>query len=403
MSSNQYDYIIVGAGLSGGILARLLAENLDKRILIVDRRNHISGNIYDFVDSCGIKVQKYGPHVFHTNSDDVYNFISKYCEPVKYRTKCEAVIDGISTPSPFNFKTIDQFYDKEKAQILKNKLRSYYPNMHSVTVVDMLNSSDSDIKSHAQFLFDKDYKLYTAKQWNLSPDEIDPSVLKRVPIELSYDDTYFHDKYEFMPKDGFLEFYNCLVCHKNIEIKTNIEALEHISIDEAEHSVMWDGRLVNLIYTGAIDELFQCKFGVLTYRSLSFKYEHPKIKSYQNVSIVAYPQVEGYTRITEYTKMPYQDFSNITTIAYEYPVEYCPNFYCEDKSSNVSEPYYPVLTENSKKIFNLYKNYAENFKNLTLCGRLADFKYYNMDQVVLRAFDVYESLRKKENVAKVGI
>ena len=161
----KYDYIVVGAGLAGGILARKLAES-GKRILIVERRNHIAGNTYDFTDANGIKVQKYGPHVLHTNSDIVYQFITQFCEPVAYRTKCEAVIDGISTPSPFNFKTIDQFYDSENAAFLKQKLLENYPGRASVTVVEMLASEIAEIRAYAQFLFDKDYKLYTAKQWN---------------------------------------------------------------------------------------------------------------------------------------------------------------------------------------------------------------------------------------------
>lgn len=385
----KYDYIIVGAGLAGGILARKLAENNNKRVLIVERRNHIAGNTFDFEDDHGVKTQKYGPHVLHTNSDDVYNFICKFCTPLEYRTKCEAVIDGISTPSPFNFKTIDQFYGELEATELKKKLLKYYDNRPSVTVVEMLKSNDDDIRDFAKFLFEKDYKLYTAKQWNLQPDEIDPSVLKRVPIVLSYGDTYFYDKYEFMPKDGFVELYKNIVNYKGIDIQLNIDALEHISIDEKNKKISWDGKDVNIIYTGAIDELFDYKFGILPYRSLYFEYKCINSDSYQNAAIVAYPQVEGYTRITEYTKMPFQNCSGWTNIAYEYPVTY-------NKNAKVgNEPYYPVLTKSSMEIFEQYKKYASSFTNLILCGRLADFKYYNMDQVILRTLELYENMEVK--------
>ena len=245
----KYDYIIVGAGLAGGILARKLAQNDKKKILIVERRNHIAGNIFDFVDEHGVKIQKYGPHVLHTNSEEVYDYICQFCTPIAYRTKCEAVIDGISTPSPFNFKTIDQFYGEKEATSLKKKLLEYYDNRLSVTVVEMLESEDDDIRKFAEFLFDKDYKLYTAKQWNLQPEEIDPSILKRVPIVLSYGDTYFYDKYEFMPKDGFVELYKNIVNYPGIDIQLNIEALEHITVDEVAGKIKWDGEVVNLIYT----------------------------------------------------------------------------------------------------------------------------------------------------------
>ena len=382
----NYDYIIVGAGLAGGILARKLAENNQKKVLIVERRNHIAGNTFDVTDDNGVKVQLYGPHVLHTNNDEVYQYITQFCEPIEYRTKCEAVIDGISTPSPFNFKTIDQFYEKETAERLKRKLIEYYPDRNSVTVVEMLESVDMEVKAYAEFLFEKDYRLYTAKQWNLQPEEIDPSVLKRVPIVLSYGDTYFYDKYEFMPKDGFTNMYHNIINYSGIDIQLGEDALTHITIDEDQNSVLYDGERVNLIYTGAIDELFNYKYGVLPYRSLYFEYKRVNVKSFQNVSIVAYPQVEGYTRITEYTKMPYQDCGNHTTVAYEYPVAY-------DKKKEVgNEPYYPVLTDESQKCFDAYKKFASRFENLILCGRLADFKYYNMDQVIMRTIDLYNSL-----------
>lgn len=386
---NGYDYIVVGAGLAGGIIARKLAEEKNKKILIIERRNHIAGNTYDFDDKHGIKVQQYGPHVLHTNSDAVYEFITQFCKSIPYRTKCEVVMNGISTPSPFNFKTIDQFYLEGEAEELKQRLLKYYDNRHSVTVVEMLESKDDRIKGVAKFLFDNDYKLYTAKQWNLDPSEIDPSVLKRVPIVLSYSDTYFYDKYEFMPEDGFVEMYKRIIGHPNIDIKLNTDALEHITVDDVAGKMLYEGEDANIIYTGAIDELFDYKFGILPYRSLYFDFKDINVDSFQNVAIVAYPQVDGYTRITEYTKMPVQDGKGWTCVAYEYPVTYDRN------AEKGSEPYYPVLTEESKEMYSTYKLYADNFRNLTLVGRLAEFKYYNMDQVILRALEIYDGLEVK--------
>ena len=252
---SKFGYIIVGAGLDGGILARKLA---DKKILIVERRNHIAGNTFDYNDDHDIKVKKYGPHVLHTNSEEV--FITQFCEPVTCKTKCEAVIDGSNTPSTFNFKTIDQFYSKQEAETLKAKLLRYYDNRYSVTVVEKRDSIGADIRHFAEFLFEKDYKLYTAKQWNLQTDEIDPSVLKRVPIVLSYGDTYFYDKYEFIPKEGITAMYSNIVNHPNITIKLGVDALDHVAIDEYCHRVLYDGNALKLVYTGAIGELFDYKF-----------------------------------------------------------------------------------------------------------------------------------------------
>ncbi len=382
----MYDCVIVGAGLSGGVIARKLAEEKGKRVLILERRNHMAGNTYDFEDEHGVKVQKYGPHVFHTNSEIVYNFITKYCEAIPYKTKCEAVIEHISTPSPFNFTTIDQFYSEDESRKLKEELLRYYNHRPSVTVVEMLESNNKQIHDFAQFLFDKDYKLYTAKQWNVEASEIDPSVLKRVPIVLSYGDTYFYDKYEFMPKGGFTSLYKSIVEHPNITILLNEDALGYLSIDDRKHRVLFDGQEVCVVYTGAIDELFDYNFGILPYRSLLFDFKSIESDSFQNAAIVAYPQEKGYTRITEYTKMPYQYCNGWTSIAYEYPVSY-------NRAASVgNEPYYPVLTEASLATYSKYKEYADLFLNLILCGRLADFKYYNMDQVILRALEVYEQM-----------
>lgn len=387
----EYSYIIIGAGLTGGIIARILADS-GNVVRIIERRDHLAGNMYDF-EMDGIKVQKYGPHVFHTNSDKVYKFITKYTEVESYKTKCEAVIDGISSPSPFNYKTIDQFYSPNDAKKLKGLLIDHYGTRPYVAVLEMLKCEDDMVREYANFLFEKDYRLYTSKQWNLSPEEIDPSVLERVPIVLSYRDTYFDDKYEFIPTGGFLKFYCNLIDSPNIDLELEQDALAHISFGENE--IYYDDNNANIIYTGAIDELFDFKFGELPYRSLRFEFKRKQKKSFQNVAIVAYPQEKNYTRITEYTKMPYQE-SEHTIVAVEYPTAY-------DKSSEEGkEPYYPVLTDASKETYLQYKNYAGKYKNLTLCGRLADFKYYNMDDAVLRALDVAEKIKAGKEMSVRG-
>lgn len=378
----KYDYVIIGCGLSAAVVARKLADNGNK-ILIIERREHRGGNLYDEVDENGILVQRYGPHTFHTNNDDIINFITKYAEFIPYNMKCEAKLDDIVTPSPFNFKTIDQFYSKEDALTLKEKLSKTYP-MGNATVVELLESNDEDIRNYAQMLFDKDYSLYTSKQWGISPSEVDPSVLKRVPVEFSYYDRYFYDKFEGLPKGGFMNLINNLLNSPNIKILLNEDGLKHISFND--NKVLYDNDITNVIFTGQVDELFKYKYDRLPYRSLRFEYETHNTQSYQTSAIVAYPSHDyGFTRITEYTKLPFQK-SDKTVIAKEYPLLF------DEKSNN--EPYYPIPTNKSSKMYEEYKQEANKYSNLYLLGRLAEYKYYNMDQCVLNALNLADILIK---------
>jgi UDP-galactopyranose mutase len=378
----KYDYVIVGAGLSASVIARRLADS-GKKILIVERRNHLGGNLYDEKNEDGILVQKYGPHTFHTNNDKVIEFVNMYAEFEEYHLRCEVNIEGTITPSPFNFKTIDQFYDEEYAKKLKQKLSAHYPN-GKATVVELLESKDKDIADYANFLFEKDYSLYTSKQWGISPNEVDPSVLKRVPVEFSYKDWYFYDKFEAEPKGGFMTFIHNLLNSPNIDTIINEDALKHISFQD--NSILYDGEKVNIIFTGQVDELFQYKFGELPYRSLRFEYEKHNVKDYQTAAIVAYPSHNyAFTRITEYTKMPFQN-SDKTIIVKEYPLSFT--------AGSKHEPYYPILTKDSQENYKKYKEEADKYSNLTLLGRLAEFKYYNMDQCVLKALETFERLKE---------
>lgn len=370
-----YDFIIAGAGLSGSVFARIMAEQ-GHHVLILERRNHIAGNAYDEKNEAGILIHKYGPHIFHTNDEDVYQFVNRFSEWIPFKLKCEVEMCGKSTPSPFNFKTIDQFYEPEKASLIKQSLRLAYPDHVIVTVVELLNSDNTLIREYAQMLFDNDYSLYTAKQWGISPSQIDVSVLKRVPVRLDYESMYFTDKYECMPQCGYTEFVKNMITHPNITIRTNADALDMVTLNE--NSLTFDGLNVNpdchFVYTGPIDRLFDYKFGELPYRSLRFDYQTLPKDSFQNAPVVAYPQVKDYTRITEYKKLPVQEIPGKTTIAVEYPIQY--------NLKDGTEPYYPIPTETNSKIYQQYLSAAAKYSNLILCGRLAEYKYYNMDQAI---------------------
>lgn len=377
-------FLIVGCGLTGSVIARELAEH-GHIVTIWDRRNHIGGNMYDYKDEHGIIVHKYGPHCFHTNNKDLYDYMCRYNEWIPYRINCQAEIDGKATPSPFNFQTIDDFYSKEEAESIKEAFKIEYPNQEFVTVLEALESTNDHIRHYAEFLFEKDYSLYTAKQWGLSPKEIDPSVLKRVPLRLSYKDGYFDDTYQIMPSNTYEDFFKNLLNHPNIKVQLCIEALDHISKDEDNKAILVDGdSSFTVVYTGALDELFDCRFGKLPYRSLRFDWKYQDKDSFQGAPLVAYPQAKGYTRIVEYKKMTPHIQQHGTSYAVEYPLPY-------NKEKEV-EPYYPILTEDSKALYDKYSELASNYANLITCGRLADFKYFNMDQALFRSLLVSKTI-----------
>lgn len=382
----SYDYVIAGAGLSGSTFARCVAEE-GKKVLLIERRAEIGGNLYDEKDESGILVQKYGPHIFHTSDEDVYAFITKYAEWRPFKLRCEVDMLGKSTPSPFNFKTIDQYYPEQKAAELKEHLKMSYPERLTVTIVELIEHEDPLIREYAEFLFKNDYSLYTAKQWGLKPEEVDVSVLKRVPVRMDYQEMYFTDKYECMPEGGFTEFIKSLLDHHNINV-IHGDARDFVTLNKNTNRIEFKG--INVcedcwfVYTGPIDELFDYRIGALPYRSLRFEYEKHEVESYQNAPVVAYPQVDGFTRITEYKKLPEQSIEGITVIAKEYPQTY--------SKENGIDPYYPIPTAATDELYNKYRELTAHFSNLLLCGRLADYKYYNMDQAIKRALELAKGI-----------
>lgn len=375
-------YYVVGSGIVGCVIARELAEN-GAEVSVWERRDHLGGNLYDFTDDYGIHVHLYGPHIFHTKIERVWEYVNRYCKLRDYNLVCGSVMDGKCVPTSFDFQSVDTFFPKE-ADIIKEHIKTVFGGRKSATILEMLDCKDEYVKKFAQFLYDKDYAPYTAKQWGLSPDKVDRNIFKRVPVLFSYGSKYFDDPHQAIPENGYMELINNLLDHKNISAITGIEALERISF--AENEMFIDGKKADgtVIYTGPIDELFGCKFGKLPYRSLRFEWKHENIDSFQEMPVVAYPQAEGFTRITEYKKLPYQDVKG-TTYAVEYPLPY--------RKGEENEPYYPVLTDESQELFKQYNNLASCMSNLVCCGRLADFKYYNIDLAIDRALDVAEQLK----------
>ena len=375
-------YYIAGSGIVGAVLAAELAKK-GHTVQVLERRAHAGGNVYDYDDEYGIHVHHYGPHIFHTNDDEVYRYVSDNCELKDFNLVCGSVMDGKCVPTSFDFSSVDTFF-QEEAEEIKAHIKAEFGDRASATVLEMLESQDSYVRRFADFLYEKDYKPYTAKQWGIDPEKVDRQIFKRVPILFSYGSKYFSDKYQAMPVKGYMEFIENLLKHPSIELRLNEEALDRFSI--RDNQVMDGDKPLDgiLIFTGALDELFDCKHGKLPYRSLRFVWKHEDIDSFQDMPVVAYPQAEGFTRITEYKKLPVQEVRG-TTYAVEYPLPY--------KQGEAMEPYYPVLTEESQKLFRKYYDEAKQVRGLAFAGRLAEFKYYNMDQAIRRALDLARELQ----------
>ena len=340
--------------------------------------------MFDYTDDHGMLVQKYGPHTFHTRKKELYDYMLRFEEWEEYKLTCGAFIDGKCTPTPFNFQTIDDYYSPDEAAELKAHLKAAFPDRETATVVEVMQHPDPLVSGYAKFLFEKDYSLYTAKQWGVSPAEIDPSVLKRVPLRFSYNVGYFDDAYQVMPKHSFTAFFERLLAHENITVKLGVNALDYVSVMDGKLLLNGEPCRVPVIYSGALDELFGGVFGKLPYRSLRFEWKHEDKESIQNMPVVAYPQAEGFTRITEYNKLPVQTGKGTSyAVEYSLPVN----------AGSDSEPYYPVLTEESQKQYARYMELADMVDGLICCGRLGDFKYYNMDQALERALGICANLK----------
>ncbi len=351
----KYDYLIVGAGFAGSVAAERLASQHNKKVLVVEKRNHIGGNAYDEFDEHGILVHRYGPHIFHTNSKEVFEYLSQFTEWRKYEHKVLANLNGELYPIPINRTTINKLYNKEYTT--DDEVQKFYDSVREKRN-PILNSEDIIVNQVGQDLYEKFFRYYTKKQWALDPSELSPSVCGRIPIRTNTDDRYFTDKFQFMPKDGYTKMFEKMLTHPNIEIK----------LDTNYKDIMNEIQFDKMIYTGPIDYFFDYKFGKLPYRSLTFKWENIKTEFYQKATSVNFVDSEKYTRITEHKYFSNQK-SDTTTITKEYP-------------KMEGEPYYPIPNEKNVAEFKLYKSEAEKLKNTIFLGRLAEYKYYNMDQVV---------------------
>jgi UDP-galactopyranose mutase len=377
-----FNYIIIGAGFSGSVIAERIANVLNQKVLIIEKRNHIGGNCYDYKDENNIIIHKYGPHLFHTDYKDVFDYLSNFTDWQLYQHRVLAFIDGKKVPIPFNLNTLYEVFPKTLAEKLETKLLNRYQYNTKVPILELLKEEDNDLKFLANYIYEKVFKNYTAKQWGKKPEDIDPQVTSRVPVYIGRDDRYFTDKYQAIPKDGYTKIFERMLNHPNIKIMLNTDFKELMNIDYENKKIFFMGHEFKgkLIFTGMIDELFNFKFGYLPYRSLELKFESIDQEYYQEAPVVNYPNDYDFTRITEF-KHIHPVKSDKTTILKEYPKAYQPN---------IDIPYYPFFTKENQELYNKYKEEAERFDNLILVGRLADYRYYDMDDTVKRALEVFE-------------
>ena len=379
----MYDVIIVGAGTAGCVAARELAEQ-NKKVLIIEKKNHIAGNCYDEKDEHGVLIHMYGPHIFHTSKENVYTFLSRFTDWYEFRHEVVANVHGQYMPVPFNLHTLKAAYGEEKAKELEEKLVRIYGMGTKVPILDLMNHEDADLQMIGKFVYDNIYVYYTMKQWGKKPEEIDPAVTARVPVNISYDNCYFGDKYQGVPLHGFTPMFEKMVEHENITIELGVEAKEVLGIEDGK--VLYRGQVFNgdVIFTGPIDEFFNCKYGRLPYRTLDFVFEYYEQDDFQGHSVVNYTVDQDYTRITEYKYLTGQKCKG-TTISKEYPSAYT--------GEEGQIPYYSIANEENHALYAKYKAEVEDVPNFHLLGRLAEYQYYNIDVMVEKAMELAEKLR----------
>lgn len=379
--------IIAGAGFAGATIARKLAEE-GYSVEIFEKRPNVGGNAFDYMDSSMSYVHEYGPHIFHTNIDKVFEFLSEYTEWFKYEHKVLGYIDGQYVPIPFSLKSLEMCFPQDDAEKLKKKLIEKYGLNNKVTISQLREDNDKDLIVLSDFVYNKVFLNYTKKQWGLLPEQLGEGVTGRVPVYVSYDERYFQDKYQYMPKNGYTKLFENMLDHKNIKVNLGVDILKYLEIKDNCLEFKGDSS-IKIIYTGCIDELFGFMFGELEYRSLKFDFENIKENVYQPAAVVNYPNDNTFTRISEFKNFTIECCKNDadnTTIVREYP--------CKHEKDMI--PYYPIPLKECEEKYNKYANHAKKYKNLYLIGRLAEYKYYNMDLVINSALDMAERIIKGE-------
>ena len=363
----MFDYLIVGAGFAGSVLAERLASQAGKKVLIVDKRNHIGGNTFDFYNEEGILIHKYGPHIFHTNSSDVYEYLGKFTAWRPYEHRVLASVDGMLVPLPINLDTINHLYG---LHLSSGELNLFFDSK-AEKVIPIRTSEDVVVSKVGRELYEKFFKGYTLKQWGLDPSQLDASVTARIPTRCNRDNRYFTDKYQSMPAHGYTRMFERMLAHPNISILLNTDYKDIINTIPFNE----------LIYTGPIDYFFDYCHGELPYRSIDFRFATFDQPVFQPTGTINFPNEHPYTRVTEFKYLTGQQH-NKTTIVYEFP-------------QAEGDPYYPVPRPENAEIYRKYEQLAKSTPHVYFTGRLATYKYYNMDQVVAQSLRLFSRIMSK--------
>jgi UDP-galactopyranose mutase len=370
-SGGRYDYLIVGAGFAGSVLAERLASQHGARVLLIDRRPHVGGNAYDELNEAGILYHKYGPHIFHTNSDAVVEYLSQFTEWRPYEHRVRAVVRDKLVPIPINRTTLNELFDLD---LKTDQEAADYLASRAEPVEDIKTSEDVVINAVGRELYELFFQGYTRKQWGLDPSELDKQVTSRIPTRTNTDDRYFSDTFQAMPLHGYTKMFEKMLDHPLIEIRTGVDYRDVRDEVDADH----------IVYTGPIDEYFDFRFGKLPYRSLKFDHQTLDEERHQPVAVVNYPDPQvPYTRISEYKHLTGQE-APVTTITYEYP-------------SAEGDPYYPIPRAENQALYKRYEALADSTKGVTFVGRLATYRYYNMDQIVGQALATFRRIDEKKS------
>lgn len=405
----HYDTLVIGAGFAGAVVAGELARRGGRRVLVLERREHIGGNAYDFLDAHGVLVHRYGPHIFHTNNKRVYDYLSQFTAWNGYQHRVAADIpqEGgapgkrLQYPVPFNLTGLEAAFGLESSKHLEDKLIKAYGAEKKVTILELQKNPDPEIFALADYVYEHVFVNYTIKQWGQGPEDIDPATIARVPIFLSRDDRYFQDEYQGLPAEGYSPIFEKILDHPNVCVELNTDAGTRLSVQDDRALLDGENFSDPIVFTGALDELFGLRFGRLPYRTLDFEFETwikqgvmqpippgcmtmPEGDFFQSYGTVNYTVDKPYTRITEFKYLTGQRLPGVTTIVKEFSRAYT--------GAAEEIPYYAVINENSKALYSQYAALAAKCPNLYLLGRLAEYKYYNMDAVVSRALALADQL-----------
>ena len=380
----HFDCLVIGSGYAGSVAAREMAERGGRRVLVLERRGHVGGNAYDCLDEHGILIHKYGPHIFHTSERRVFDYLSRFTGWRDYQHRVVANVHGRFLPVPFNLTSLHMAFPKEKAARLEDKLLSAYSANARVTILSLRENTDPELREGADYVYENVFVHYTMKQWGQTPEEIDPATTARVPVLLSRDDRYFQDPYQGMPLEGYTPLFQRMLDQPRITVELGVDARERMALEDGVIRLDGEPFAGPVIYTGEVDELFSFRFGHLPYRTLDFDFETLEVDRFQPTATVNYTVSEDYTRITEYKQLTGQVVPGRTTIMKEYSRAYT--------GSPGEIPYYAVISPENNALYGRYRDLAGGFSNLHLLGRLAEYKYYNMDAIALRALTLCDGI-----------